>query len=65
MKLVKTLLRCQLKQTNLEIRLYISTKNLKERFTSTVFQDFMDELKHCNPYMRMNLQLVPVFLGVI
>ena len=65
MKLVKTLLRCQLKQTNFEIRLYISTKNLKERFNNTVSQYFVDELKHCNPYMRMNLQLVPVFLGVI
>ena len=40
LKLVKTLLRTQLKQTNLEIWLYISTKNLKEGFNATGFQHF-------------------------
>ena len=27
-----------------------------------MFQHFVDELKHCNPDMRMDLQPVPVFL---
>ena len=51
MKLIKTLLHTQLKQTNLENRLYISTKSLKEGFNDTVFQHFVDKLKHCNPDM--------------
>ena len=63
MELVKTSLRTQLKQTNLQNRLYISTEIPKEDFNDTVFQHFVDELKHCNSDMRMDLQLlVPVFL---
>ena len=61
MKLVKTSLGIQLKQTNVENRLHISTKSPKEDFTDTVFQHFVDELKHCNSDMQMDLQLVPVF----
>ena len=33
-------------ETNLEHRLHISTKSPKEAFNDTVFQHFMDELKH-------------------
>ena len=51
MKLVKILLRNQLKQINLENRLNISTKSLKEGFNETVFQHLMDELKLFNPDM--------------
>ena len=61
MKLVKTSLGIQLKQTNVENRLHISTKSPKEDFTDTVCQHFVDELKHCNSDMQMDLQLVPVF----
>ena len=50
-KLVKMLLHTQLKQTNLENRLHISTKSPKE-FYDTVFEHFMDELKHCNTVMK-------------
>ena len=57
------MLHTQLKQTNLENQLYISTKSLKEGFNDTVFQHFVDELKHCNADMWMKLQLVPVFLN--
>ena len=49
MKLVKTTLRTQLKQTNLENRLHILTENLndglKEGFNDTAFQYSVDELK--------------------
>ena len=51
MKLVKTSLRTQLKQTNLENRLHILTEKPKEGFNETVFPHFMDELKHCNSVM--------------
>ena len=51
MKLVKTSLRTQLKQTNLENRLHILTEKLKEGFNETVFPHFMDELTHCNSVM--------------
>ena len=54
--------RTQLKQTNLENRLYILTESPKEDFSATVFQHFVDKLKHCNSDRRMDLQvLVPVF----
>ena len=62
MKLVETSIRTQLKQTNLENRLHISTENPKEGFNDTVFQHFVDELKHYNPDMVMDLQLVNVVL---
>ena len=63
MKLRKASLRTQSKQTNLENRLHISRESPKEGFNDTVFQRFMDELKHCNTDMRMGLQLlVPVSL---
>ena len=63
MKLAKTSLRTQLTQTNLECRLHISNESPKECFNDTVSQHFVDELKHCNSDMRMDLQLlVPVFL---
>ena len=44
MKLVKTSLHTQLKQTNLKID-FISQQ---QPFNDTVLQHFMDELKHCN-----------------
>ena len=60
---MKTLLRTQLKQTNVENQIYISTESSKEGFNDTVFQHFVDELKHCNSDMPMGLQLlVAVFL---
>ena len=62
MKLVETSIRTQLKQTNLENRLHISTENPKEGFNDTVFQHFVDELKHYNPDMVMDLQVVNVVL---
>ena len=64
MKLVKILLRTELKQTNLENRLHISTERPKENFIDTVLLiHFIDELKHCNSDMRMDLQLlVSMFL---
>ena len=64
-ELVKTMLLAQLKQTNLENQLFISTESPKEGFNDTVLQHFLDELKHCNLDMRMDLQqLVPVFIPV-
>ena len=51
--LVKTYFRTQSKQTNLENKLNISTESPKEVFNDTVFQYFVDELKHCNLDMRM------------
>ena len=51
----------QLKQTNLESWLHISTESSKESFDDTVFQHFVNELKHFNPEMWMDWQLVPVF----
>ena len=62
MKLVETSIRTQLKQANLENRLHISTENPKEGFNDTVFQHFVDELKHYNPDMVMDLQVVNVVL---
>ena len=60
---MKTLLRTQLKQTNVENQIYISTESPKEGFNDTVFQYFVDELKHCNSDMSMDLQLLAaVFL---
>ena len=61
MKLVKTLFCTQLKQTNLENVLYILKESPKKDFSDTVFQHFMDELKHCNWDIQMDLQLVTVF----
>ena len=46
MKLVKTSLRTQLKQTNLENRFHISRESPKEGFNDIVFKHFVDELKH-------------------
>ena len=37
-----------LKQTNLENWLHFSTESPKEGFNDTVFQHFIDELKHYN-----------------
>ena len=54
MKLVKTSLHTQLKQTNMDNWLHISTEIPKEGFGDTVFQYFMDELRHCNLDMPMN-----------
>ena len=62
MKLMKISLLTQLKQTNLENWLQISTDSPKD-FNDPVFQHFVDELKHCNSDMRMDLQLlVPVLV---
>ena len=60
------MLLAQLKQSNLENhQLLISTESPKEGFNNTVLQHFLDELKHCNLDMRMDLQLlVPVFIPV-
>ena len=58
MKLVKTLLHTQLKQTYLENRLHISTECPKEGFNDTVFQHF----QHCKWGVQKGIQLVPVFL---
>ena len=58
MKLVKTSLRTQLKQTNLENQLHISTESPKKAFNYTVFQHYLVELKLCNSNMWMNLQLL-------
>ena len=51
-KLVKTSLRTQLKQINLESRFHILKESLKEGFNDTIFKHFMAELKHCNLVMR-------------
>ena len=51
MKLVKTLLHTELKQTNLEIRFHISIETPKEGCDDTVFQNFIDELKLCHSDM--------------
>ena len=45
MKLVKTSLRIQLKQTNLENRLHILRESPKEGFNDTVFQHFVQHLQ--------------------
>ena len=44
-KLMKSLLCTQLKLTNLENRIPISTASSKEYFDDTVFLHFVDELK--------------------
>ena len=47
----------------MENQLYILTESPKEDFNDIIFQHFVDELKHCNSNMRMDLQLlVPAFL---
>ena len=61
MKLVKTLFCTQLSQANRENWLHISTESQKG-FKDAVFQHSVDELKHCNPDVRMELKLVRVFL---
>ena len=48
MKLVKILLHSYLIKTNLENQFHISTESPKEDFNDTVFQHFVDKLKHCN-----------------
>ena len=58
---METSLSTQLKQTNLQNWLRISTESPKGGFNDTVFQHSMDKLKHCNPDMLMDLQLVPIF----
>ena len=47
-KLVKTSIRTQLKQNNLEHRLHISKESPKEGFNDTLFRHSVDELKYCN-----------------
>ena len=56
MKLVKTLLRTQLKQTNLESSLHTPIE------IKIVFQTFVGEWEHCNPDIQINLQQVLAFL---
>ena len=56
MQLVKTQLRSQLKQTNLENRLYISIESPKEGFHDTVFQHFVNDLKQYFHYFCVYLQ---------
>ena len=56
------MLHTQLKQTNLENWLHISRES-QEGFNDTDLQHIVNELKHCNSDMQMDLQLlVPVFL---
>ena len=55
MKLVKTRLRNQLKQTSLENLLFIVTEIPKNGFGDDVFEHFVDELKRRNRNMRMDL----------
>ena len=57
MKLLKTYC-TQLKQTNLENRLHISTESPKEGFDDAIFHHFVDELKQFNSDRRMDLQLL-------
>ena len=59
--LVKNLLHTQLKQTCLKIHIIFQTESSKKAFHDAIFQHFVDELKHCNSDMQMDLQLVPVF----
>ena len=54
-KLVKTSLRTQWKQTNLENWLYVSKELPKKGFDDTVFQNFVDGLKNCNSDMRVEM----------
>ena len=61
-QLVKNLLHTQLKQTSLKIGIIFQTQSSKKAFHDTIFQHFVDELKHCNSDMQMDLQLLPVFL---
>ena len=49
MKLVKTRLRNQLKQTSLESLLFIAMETQKEGFGDDAFEHFVDELKRQNP----------------
>ena len=37
---------------------HTSTENPKEYFNDSVFHHFVDELKHCNLNMQMDLQLL-------
>ena len=62
MKLVKTLLCTKLKQSKLENWFHILIESSEEGFNDIVFQHFVDELKHYNSYMWMDLELVSVFL---
>ena len=55
MKLVKTRLRNQLKQTSLENLLFINTEIPRGGFGDTTFEYFVDELKRRNPDMRMDI----------
>ena len=50
---------------NLKNWLYISTESPKQGFNGAVFQHFVDELKHCNHDMWMDIQLVPIFFVFI
>ena len=54
MKLVKT---GKLNQNKLTWKtdFIFQTKSPKEGFNNSVFQHFVDELKHCNPDMRIDL----------
>ena len=51
MKLVKTRLRNQLKQTSFENLLFIATETPKECFGNDAFEHFVDELKRQNHNM--------------
>ena len=53
------MLHTQLKQTDLENCIHISTESSKEGFNGTVFQHFTDTR---NPDVRMELCQAPVFL---
>ena len=59
--LVRTMLRTQLKQT-WKIDLIFQRESTNKGFNEIIFQQFVDELKHWNPDIRMDLQLDLVFL---
>ena len=59
--LVRTMLRTQLKQT-WKIDLIFQRESSNKGFNDIIFQQFVDELEHCHPDIRMDLQLDPVFL---
>ena len=56
MNLVKTQLCTQLKHTNFENCLPVLTESQKEGFNGTVFQHFVNELKHQFQYYCVYVQ---------
>ena len=66
MKLVKfCYVAIQLKQTNLENRLHILIESPNEGFNDTISRHFVDELKHCNSDVQMDLHLITSSSGFL